>query len=95
MFLNGFVLASTAYFLMESTYENGLFASIKADVESRLDANDNSDSLFLKAMDESYHLMHNRASTFLTEANILGPEGSPSFHLGRSNDDQRSMRQLF
>jgi hypothetical protein len=75
MFLNGFLLASMFYFLMESTYENGLFASIKADVEGRLDVNDNTDSLFIKAMQDSYHLMHNRYNTFAGGANILGPEG--------------------
>jgi hypothetical protein len=98
MFLNGFLLASTAYFLMESTYENGLFASIKADVESRLDANDSSDSLFVKAMNESYHLMHNRANTFVTQANILGPEGgvfhSTSVDLMTSNGACGSYSQV-
>ncbi|HVS97860.1 MAG TPA: hypothetical protein VHE54_15300 [Puia sp.] len=73
MFLNGFLLASMFYFLMESTYENGLFASIKADVQTGLDANDNADSLFVKSMHESYHLMHNRLATF-ANGSLLGPE---------------------
>ena len=67
------------YFLMESTYENGLLTSIKADLEARLDAKDNTDSLFIKAMHDSYHLMHNRYNTFAGGANILGPEGG-MFH---------------
>lgn len=79
MFLNGFLLASMFYFLMESTYENGLFASIKADVEGRLDVNDNTDSLLVKAMHDSHHLMNNRYNTFANDANILGPEGG-MFH---------------
>jgi hypothetical protein len=75
MFLNGFLLASMFYFLMESTYENGLFTSIKADIEGRLNVSDNNDSLFVKAMHESYHLMHNRYNTFAGNSGILGPEG--------------------
>ena len=63
------------YFLMESTYENGLFASIKTDLQSRLDANDNTDSLFVKAMEDCYHLMHNRYPTYAGTTGILGPEG--------------------
>lgn len=74
MFLNGFLLASIFYFLMESTYENGLFTSIKADVQGHLDVNDNADSIFVKAMHDSYMLMHNRWPTFATSANYLGPE---------------------
>jgi len=73
MFLNGFLLASVFYFLMESTYENGLFASIKSDVQARLDVNDNTDSLFVKAMHDCYHLMNNRAATF-ADGGLLGPE---------------------
>ena len=75
MFLNGFLLAAMFFFLMESTYENGLFTSIKTNVEGRLDNNDNADSLFVKAMDDSYHLMHNRLSTFAGGEKVLGPEG--------------------
>lgn len=75
MFLNGFLLASMFYFLMESTYENGLFTSIKADVVARLDVNDNTDSLFVKAMHVSYHLMHNRLATFQGDNQLLGLEG--------------------
>lgn len=40
MFLNGFLLASLFYFKMESTYENGLFASIKGSIDNRLDSDD-------------------------------------------------------
>ena len=75
MFLNGFLLASMFYFLMESTYENGLFASIKTDLQGHLDTKDNTDSLFVKAMRDCYHLMHNRYPTFAGTTGILGPEG--------------------
>ena len=75
MFLNGFLLASLFYFKMESSYENRLFASIKATINSRIDDNDNSDSVAIKAMDVCYHLMHNRATTFQgdlgLEANVF------------------------
>src|SRR5580698_9963358 len=72
MFLNGFLVASLFYFKMESYYEDGLFASIKTTIDSNLDANDNTDSLVVKAMGTCYHLMSNKGSTFYT--GNLGPE---------------------
>src|ERR1700753_1909666 len=74
MFINGFVLASILYFLVQSTYENGLFASVKSDIESRIDANDTQDSIVVKAMGITHDLMFNRASTFNHNARDLGPE---------------------
>ena len=83
MFLNGFLVASLFYFKMESYYEDGLFASIKTTIDSNLDANDNTDSLVVKAMGTCYHLMSNKGSTFYT--GNLGPEAdvihSTSFDL--------------
>jgi hypothetical protein len=83
MFLNGFLLASLFYFKMESYYEDGLFASIKSTIDANLDANDNTDSLVVKAMNTCYHLMSNKGSTFYN--GNLGPEAdvihSTSFDL--------------
>jgi hypothetical protein len=65
---------------MESSYENGLFAAIKSSIDSRLDANDNTDSILVKSMNACYQLMNNRASTFTdNNARDLGPE-STIFH---------------
>src|SRR5580698_7448483 len=72
MFLNGFLVASLFYFKMESYYEDGLFASIKSAIDSRLDADDNTDSVAVKAMNTCYHLLSNKGSTF-SNSN-LGPE---------------------
>lgn len=83
MFLNGFLLASLFYFKMESYYEDGLFASIKSTIDSNLDADDNTDSLVVKAMGTCYHLMSNKGSMFFN--GNLGPEAdvihSTSFDL--------------
>ena len=57
MFLNGFLLASMFYFRMESTYEKGLFASIKGSIDSKLDTNDTQDSIIVKAMATCHDLM--------------------------------------
>ncbi|MHA4808500.1 hypothetical protein ACX0G9_10340 [Flavitalea flava] len=74
MFLNGFLLASIFYFKMESTYENGLFLSIKNTINRQLDANDTQDSIVIKAMKECNYLMTDRASTFQYGAAPLGPQ---------------------
>ncbi|HLI94126.1 MAG TPA: hypothetical protein VKU83_10965, partial [Puia sp.] len=83
MFLNGFLLASLFYFRMESFYEDGLFASIKSTIDARIDSNDNTDSLVVKAMDICYHLLSNKGRTFANAE--LGPEAdvihSTSFDL--------------
>ncbi len=64
MFLNGFLIASLCYFKMESSYENGLFLSIKNDVDNRIDADDTQDSVVVKAMHVCNFLMGNRAYMF-------------------------------
>ncbi|GGB14951.1 hypothetical protein [Puia dinghuensis] len=64
MFLNGFLLSSLIYFKTQSSYEDGLFASIKASVNESLDSNDNADSIVVKAMNTCYHLMSPRLNTF-------------------------------
>jgi len=64
MFLNGFVLASIFYFVMQSKYENGLFAVIHSEIETHLDADDTHDSVVVKAMHACHSLMANRATTF-------------------------------
>jgi hypothetical protein len=77
MFFNGFILASLFYFKMESSYENGLFSNIKSSIDSRIDSNDNRDSILVKSMNTCYHLMNNRASTFSSDYKIdLGLEAS-------------------
>lgn len=70
MFFNGFVLASLLYFKMESSYENGLFASIKSSIDSRIDSNDTPDSILVKSMNVCYLLMNNRATTFTTDLGL-------------------------
>ncbi|HET6255479.1 MAG TPA: hypothetical protein VFE32_15470 [Puia sp.] len=57
---------------MESYYEDGLFASIKSTIDSHLDANDNTDSVAVKAMNTCYHLLCNKDSTFYN--GMFGPE---------------------
>lgn len=83
MFLNGFLLASLFYFRMQSSYENGLFASIKASIDRQVDTDDTQDSIVVKAMHVCYVLMHNRATTF-AGAVALGPEAD--FFHGTSVD---------
>lgn len=72
MFLNGFFLASIFYLKMDSSYENGLFASIKSDIDAQADGNDTPDSLAVKAMNVCYHLMNNKGSIFANSN--LGPQ---------------------
>ena len=83
MFLNGFLLASMFYFRMESTYEKGLFASIKGSIDSKLDTNDTQDSIIVKAMATCHDLMSNRAPIF-GGTQLLGP--SADFFHGTSVD---------
>ena len=64
MFLNGFLLASLCYFKMEASYENGLFLSIKNDIDNKIDADDTPDSVVVKAMHTCNFLMGNRAFMF-------------------------------
>jgi hypothetical protein len=71
MFLNGFLLASIFYFKMDSSYENGLFTSIKADIDGQINSNDSPDSIAVKAMNVCYHLMCNKGSVFAKSD--LGP----------------------
>ena len=79
MFLNGFLLASIFYFRMETSYENGLFLSIKANIDSKVDSNDTQDSIVIKAMTAVNYLMVNRADMFSNikslglEADLLHP----------------------
>jgi transglutaminase superfamily protein len=79
MFLNGFLLASVFYFKMESSYENGLFLTIKANIDSKLDPHDTQDSIAVKAMEAVNYLMVNRAYIFNNikslglEADLLHP----------------------
>jgi hypothetical protein len=73
MFLNGFLIASLFYFKMESTYENGLFASLKSSIDGQIDSDDTPDSVAVKAMSTCYFLMVPRASAFHGD---LGPEAS-------------------
>src|ERR1700761_8614172 len=75
MFLNGFMLASFFYFKVQSSYEDGLFASIKNTIDANIDGNDTPDSVAVKAMGVCYHLMHNRQATFSGSTN-LGLAGS-------------------
>jgi hypothetical protein len=64
MFFNGFLLASLFYFHMETAYEKSLFLSIKDDINLKIDADDNQDSLVIKTMQTCHFLMGNRASMF-------------------------------
>jgi hypothetical protein len=72
MFLNGFFLATLFYFKMNSSYENGLFASIKADIDAQITPKDTPDSVAVKAMNVCYHLMSNKGSIFYNSD--LGPQ---------------------
>ena len=76
MFLNGFLLASIFYFLIQSRYERGLFAAIKTDIETRIDADDTHDSVVVKAMHACHDLMIARAPVFGPESTDLGPAGT-------------------
>jgi hypothetical protein len=71
------------YFKMESTYEQGLFASIKGSIDSKLDTNDTQDSIIVKAMTTCHDLMSNRAPVF-GGTKILGP--TADFFHGTSVD---------
>jgi hypothetical protein len=64
MFLNGFLFASLCYFKMEAAYENGLFLSLKNDIDNKIDADDTPDSVVVKAMHVCNYLMGNRAYMF-------------------------------
>jgi hypothetical protein len=76
MFLNGFLLASIFYFLIQSRYENGLFAAIKTEIETHIDADDTHDSVVVKAMHACHDLMVNRAPIFGRIPVDLGPTAS-------------------
>jgi hypothetical protein len=76
MFLNGFLLASIFYFLIQSRYENGLFSVIKSEIESHVGPDDTHDSVVVKAMHACHALMVNRAPTFGGTAIDFGPEGT-------------------
>jgi hypothetical protein len=71
MFLNGFFLASLFYLKIDAAYENGLFSSIKANIDSQIDNNDTPDSVAVKAMNVCYRLMNNKGSIFSNDN--LGP----------------------
>lgn len=73
MFLNGFLLASMLYFLTQTTYEKGLFSSIKTYVEASIDADDTPDSVLVKSMNVCNNLMNNRATTFTSGIASMGP----------------------
>jgi hypothetical protein len=72
MFLNGFLLASLFYFRMQSSYENGLFASLKASIDYSINTADTRDSIAVKAMRACHNLMSNRVSTFAGSAALGG-----------------------
>lgn len=76
MFLNGFLLASMFYFRMQSTYEEGLFATIKGSIDSRLDKDDSRDSIVIKAMATCHEMMKSRAPVFIGGTQSLGPNAS-------------------
>jgi len=57
---------------MNSSYENGLFASIKADIDTQITRKDTPDSIAVKSMNVCYHLMSNKGSIFYNSD--LGPE---------------------
>lgn len=75
MFLNGFLLASMFYFHMQSTYEKGLFSTIKNSIDNRLDKDDTQDSIVVKAMATCHDLMNNRAPIF-GGTQSLGPNAN-------------------
>jgi hypothetical protein len=72
MFVNGFILASIFYFVMQSRYENGLFAVIHSEIETHIDADDTHDSVVVKAMHACHDLLANRATTFQHASIDLG-----------------------
>lgn len=75
VFLNGFLLAALLCFKIQASYENGLFASIKSNINDHLDINDNADSIVVKSMNVCYYLMKPRAVTFNNDAAAaMGPE---------------------
>ena len=63
-FLNGFLLASLFYFRMESNYEKELYKAIQLSINSKIDFNDNQDSLVVKAMQASHSLLADRQMVF-------------------------------
>ena len=73
MFLNGFLLASIFYFLIQSRYENGLFTAIKSEIETHINSDDTHDSVVVKAMHTCHDLMINRAWTFGRAPIDIGP----------------------
>ena len=76
MFLNGFLIAALLCFKMQSSYEDGLFASIKSNINETVDADDNADSIVMKSMSACYQLMHPRAATFRSGLKNMGPEAT-------------------
>jgi hypothetical protein len=76
MFLNGFLLASIFYFIIQSRYENGLFSAIKTEIETHIDADDTHDSVVVKAMHACHYLMVNRAPIFGKDPIDIGPEAN-------------------
>ena len=75
MFLNGFLLASMLYFLTQTTYEKGLFSSIKSYVDAGIDKNDSSDSVLVKSMNVINWLLNDRAPAF-QKLDHTGPENT-------------------
>ncbi len=79
MFLNGFLLASIFYFHIENAYENDTISFLKEDIDQKRDADDNQDSLVVKAMTTCHDIMGNRAKMFNggevtgTKADFFGP----------------------
>ncbi len=74
-FLNGFLIAALLCFKIQTSYENGIFASIKSSINEHIDANDNADSIVVKSMSVCYYLMKPRATTFNeNNAAAMGPE---------------------
>jgi len=76
MFLNGFLIATLLCFKMQSSYEDGLFASIKSHINDSVDADDNADSIVVKSMDVCRQLMQPRRSTFKSGTKDMGFEGT-------------------
>src|SRR5579872_6479429 len=72
MFLNGFLLASMLYFLTQTTYEKGLFSSIKSYVEAGIDADDTPDSVLVKSMNVCNNIMNSRATAFTNGLGSMG-----------------------
>ena len=71
-FLNGFLLACLFFFHMLSVYENGLFNSIKSNIDATITPRDTRDSVLLRSMYVCYRLMHFRQSVFAGNGDQLG-----------------------